>query len=88
VARSPALEWGGQYRGLPGGHSPLPLSPGSHAGPSLASHSRPSADQTSQVLAPSCGWSTSQLFVSPLPPGSSYILKVFCSCHQDVGISS
>ena len=88
VAHSPALEWGGQYGGLPGGPSPLPLSPGSHAGPSLASHSRPSADQTSQVLAPSCGWSTSQLFVSPLPPGSSYILKVFRSCHQDVGISS
>ena len=39
VAHSPALEWGGQYGGLPGGPSPLPLSPGSHAGPGLASHS-------------------------------------------------
>ena len=78
VAHSPVLERDGQHGGLHGGPSPLPLSPGFHAGPCPASHSRPSVDQTSQVLAPSCGWSTSQLFVSPLPPGSSYILKVFC----------
>lgn len=63
MARSPTLQWGGQHGGLPGGPSPLPLSPGSHAGPCPASHSRPSEDQTPQVLAPSWGWSTSQLFL-------------------------
>ena len=83
VAHSPALEWGGQYGGLPGGPSPRPLSPGSHAGPCLASHSRPSVDQTSQVLAPSCGWSTSQLFVSPLPPGKEGVRG---SVHPPTGV--